>query len=242
MLRSAAIALYRLALHFNQKVFFQNPDDMRLFLRKGLVRPKNQAVLVNGSGVDIDFFHPVPFPANVSFLLIARLIRDKGIYEYAEAAQRVKKRFPEVQFYLVGWLDSNPNCINEKDLQNWQTTGVIKYLGRLNDVRSAIEDCMVYVLPSYYPEGTPRTVLEAMAMGRPVITADAPGCKETVQEGKNGYLVPVRDAAGLAQAMERFIEQPGLIEPMGRISREIAVEKYDVRKVNSVILNAMELT
>jgi glycosyltransferase involved in cell wall biosynthesis len=127
-------------------------------------------------------------------------------------------------------------------LQNWQKTGVVKYLGRLTDVRTAIEDCMVYVLPSYYPEGTPRTILEAMAMGRPVITADAPGCRETVQEGKNGYLVPVMDAASLAQIMERFIEQPDLVQQMGQVSREIAVEKYDVRKVNSVILSAMGLS
>lgn len=129
----------------------------------------------------------------------------------------------------------------KKDLNLWIADGIIDYLGKLDDVRPAITASSVYALPSYYGEGTPRTVLEAMAMGRPVVTTDAPGCRETVREGENGFLVPVKDVKALACAMERFILRPELIEKMGRRSREIAVEKYDVHKVNAVIMKTMGL-
>lgn len=237
---NGAVALYRLALRYNRHVFFQNPDDLRLFLEKRLVHFPGQAVLVNGSGVDVDAFRPASYPKTISFLLIARLIRDKGIYEYVEAARRVRGRFPEIRFRIAGWIDPNPNAIDRDDLERWRKEGVVEYLGRLTDVRPAIANCSVYVLPSYR-EGTPRTVLEAMAMARPVITTDAPGCRETVQEGRNGFLVPVQDVASLVEAMERFVEQPRLVEKMGRVSREIAVKKYDVRKVNRVLLETMGL-
>ena len=240
MVGSMASGLYRLALRGNRRVFFQNPDDLALFLKKGLIRSHLQAVLINGSGVDIEAFQPAPFPSKLSFLLIARLLRDKGVYEYAEAARKVTDKFPEVRFRLVGWIDPNPYAIHKDDLQAWQQAGIIEYLGRLSDVRPAIADCAVYVLPSY-SEGTPRTVLEAMAMGRPIITTDAPGCRETVVEGVNGFLVKVRDTEGLAEACERFIQDPGLIRSMGMKSREIAVNKYDVKKVNKLILETMGL-
>jgi glycosyltransferase involved in cell wall biosynthesis len=198
--------------------------------------------MINGSGVDLGAFRPAALPqGDVSFLLIARLLKDKGIREYVEAARQVRAQYPRTSFHLVGRLDQgNPAGISARELHDWQTEGVVEYLGRLDDVRPAITATSVYVLPSYR-EGTPRTVLEAMAMGRPIVTTDAPGCRETVRHGVNGYLVPVRDADALAQAMARFVEEPGLIAAMGRESRRIAEEKYDVHKVNRVILQAMRL-
>lgn len=232
--------LYRLSLKMNCKVFFQNPDDRTLFLKLGIVKNQEQSVLINGSGVDVDFYWPIPFPKKISFLLIARLFKDKGIREYVESARIVKRKYPDIDFRLVGWIDENPASISEDKLQSWIKDGIIEYLGKLSDVRPAIAGSSVYVLPSYR-EGLPRTVLEAMSMGRPVITTDASGCKETVEEGRNGFLVPVRNVGALVEAMERFIEEPELIVRMGQESRQVAVDKYDVRKVNEVILETMDL-
>ncbi|MBT0653122.1 glycosyltransferase family 4 protein [Geomobilimonas luticola] len=232
--------LYRAALRHNRRIFFQNPDDRDLFLSLKLIKSE-QVVIVNGSGVDTDYFQRVSLPVCPAFLLIARLLNDKGIHEYVEAARVLKRTFPMATFALAGWLDENPACIKHAELQSWIDEGLINYLGRLDDVRPALAASSVYVLPSYR-EGTPRTVLEAMAMGRPIVTTDAPGCRETVKDGDNGYLVPVKDATALAAAMEKFILQPELIERMGRRSREIAEEKYDVHKVNSVIMHHMGLS
>ena len=232
--------LYRLAISGNKRVFFQNPDDRDFFIKSGLLRDFEQIALINGSGVDVDFFQSASLPERVSFLLIARLIKDKGILEYVKAARVLKAKYPQTRFRLVGWIDEGPQGISSADLEFWVKEGAIEYLGRLDDVRPAIADASVYVLPSYH-EGTPRTVLEAMSMGRPIITTDAPGCRETVQEGRNGFLVPVRNAETLAERMERFIEHPELIARMGEESRRIAVEKYDVHKVNAVIMDVMGL-
>lgn len=139
---------------------------------------------------------------------------------------------------MVGWIDDNPDAIKQTELDAWVAEGVVEYLGRLNDVRPAIADCSVYVLPSYR-EGTPRTVLEAMAMGRAIITTDAPGCRETVVNGDNGFLVPVKAVDELVAAMLRFVEQPLLAAQMGIRSRQIAEEKYDVHQVNAVMLKEM---
>lgn len=233
--------MYRAGLRGSPAVFFQNPDDVALFQALGIV-DEEQAVLVNGSGVDLEHFAPAPISRRPpSFLLIARLIREKGILEYVEAARLVKRSHPQATFRLVGPLDSNPTAVSENELAAWRREGVVEYLGKLDDVRPAIAASSVYVLPSFYREGTPRSVLEAMAMGRPVITTDAPGCRETVIEGENGFLVPPRDPAALAEAMSRFLEQPELASRMGAASRQIAEARYDVHKVNAAMLQAMGL-
>ena len=167
----------------------------------------------------------------------------------------IKKRYPEAGFSLAGALDSNPSSVSQAELNQWKTEGVIDYLGILEDVRPAFADCSVYVLPSYR-EGTPRTVLEAMSMGRPIITTNAPGCRETIAmtsgqlldkgskqiiRGENGFLLPVKNVEKLVQAMEQFIKNPELSRKMGERSREIAVEKYDVHKVNEVMMREMGL-
>ncbi len=240
-MRTMIQPMYWVALRNNTKVFFQNPDDQELFTSMNLVSGCEQCVLINGSGVDIEYYRETPpVTERIVFLLIARLISDKGINEYVEAARRIKQDYPEVVFRLVGPFDSNPSAIPKKKIEKWHDEGVIEYLGKTRDVRPYIAESSVYVLPSYR-EGTPRTVLEAMSMGRPIITSDAPGCRETVIESKNGYLVPVKDVDGLVQALERFILNPKLISMMGKESRKIAVKKYDVRKVNATILETMGL-
>ena len=240
-LRSLAQGLYRLALRRVDKTFFQNPDDEALFRRLGVLTPPAISVVVNGSGVDLTEYAMVPVPAAPRFLLIARLLGDKGVHEYAEAARCLRRQHPQARFSLVGWIDDSPDAIAQRELDGWVAEGALEFLGRLADVRSAIAAASVYVLPSYH-EGTPRTVLEAMAMGRAIITTDAPGCRETVMEGDNGLLIPVRSVPALVEAMERFIAEPGLAERMGRRSRQVAEAKYDVRKVNAVMLREMGIS
>jgi glycosyltransferase involved in cell wall biosynthesis len=231
--------LYRAALGRAHKVFFQNPDDEQHFRALGILPARIASVVVNGSGVDLDVyrFHPLPDSQPV-FLMIGRLLGDKGVREYVEAAHRVKASFPHARFQLVGWIDENPNAVSQAELDAWVGSGDIEFLGKLADVRPAIQASSIYVLPSYR-EGTPRTVLEAMAMGRPVITTDAPGCRETVVDGDNGYLVPVQSVDALERAMRRFIDDPTLAARMGSRSRAITETKYDVRKVNQAMLGEM---
>ena len=234
-------ALYRLALKRASKLFFQNPDDLALFRQLHMLPSAVPSTIVNGSGIDLDQFAETPLPeGRTHFLLIARLLTTKGIGEYAAAAQAIRDRHPGAQFHLVGGTDVNPDAIPLEEVRAWQEDGTLVWHGEVNDVRPHIAACHVYVLPSYR-EGTPRSVLEAMAMGRPIITTDAPGCRETVADGDNGFLVPPQSVAPLAKAMERFIDQPELIARMGRRSREIAECKYDVRLVNAQMLREMEL-
>lgn len=233
--------LYRFGLSSNRVVFFQNPDDLRMFIEGRIVTETNHPTLINGSGIDLDFYAPAPFPPTISFLLIARLLRAKGIGYYAEAAKQLKTRYPQAKFVLVGWGDNSHRGVPAIEVDHWVSQGWIDYLGPRTDVRPSIADASVYVLPSFYGEGVPRSILEAMAMGRPIITTDAPGCRETVQSGKNGYLVPLHDSVKLAEAMERFIVDPASIPIMGAASRHLAEEKFDVRAVNRTIMQSLGL-
>ena len=231
--------LYRISMRRVEKVFFQNPDDETLFQNLGIIKTSDQkSVVVNGSGVDLKKFNIASFPKKIQFLLIARLLGDKGVREYFKAAKAVRKNHPDIKFGLVGWIDNHPDAISKKELDESIDAGDIFFYGRMDDVKPAISESSVYVLPSYR-EGTPRTVLEAMAMGRPIITTDAPGCKETVKDGINGYIVKVKSSQALVEAMLCFIEQPELIESMGNSSRKIAEEKYDVDKVNKHMMIEM---
>ncbi|WP_287962129.1 glycosyltransferase family 4 protein [Alcanivorax sp.] len=240
LLRALIQQLYRFSLSRNRLVFFQNPDDEALFRQLNLLKPAIPSRVVNGSGVDVAEYALSPLPETPSFLLIARLLGDKGVREYAQAAALVKQRFPDVTFRLVGWIDDNPDAISQAELDAWIAAGSIEFMGKLSDVRPAIADSCVYVLPSYR-EGTPRTVLEAMAMGRAVITTDAPGCRETVVDGRNGFLVPVQDVSALSESMIKLIENPEQVAAMGARSRQMAEEKYDVHKVNKAMLKEMGL-
>lgn len=238
--------LYKMALKKTTKVFFQNTDDQALLTKLGILTSNIPSVVVNGSGVNTEYYYHAPLNKNengqfqISFLMVARLLKDKGIREYFEAAKIVKQQYPDVIFNLAGGLDENPTAISKDDLDIVVNAKVINYLGKLSDVRSAILESNIFVLPSYR-EGVPRSTLEAMSMGRSVITTNAPGCKETVIDNKNGFLVDVQSVDGLVSAMLKFVEHPELIDLMGLNSRNMAVNKYDVVKVNDHMITEMQL-
>ena len=284
MVKGAVRLLYRQSLRRSHVVFFQNTDDRDEFRRLGILSDGSEArdtpsklpkvLVISGSGVDLDHFAAnvrlPPTTGEMTFLLIARLLRDKGIVEFREAAKCLKPRYPLARFQVLGPYDSNPAALTEAEMNAWAREGEIEYLGESTDVRPYLVACDVYVLPSYR-EGTPRSVLEAMATARPIITTDAPGCRETIRqrsqlpsaaacggitvngrgsgsatrgtsvvEGENGFLVPVRDACALAAAMERFMLAPDLVREMGRKSREYAEDRYDVHNVNAVIMGEID--
>jgi glycosyltransferase involved in cell wall biosynthesis len=221
-------------------IFFQNKDDLFEFRKNIRFRPCQQFALVNGSGVDLEYFRQQPMPENFSFLLAARLISDKGVLEYANAARYLKGKYPYIKFFLAGWFDQTPYAIKKALVTEWQQEGTIEFLGHVEDIREALKNASVFVLPSLR-EGTPRSVLEAMASGRPIITTDAPGCRETVREGINGFLIQPKNEYALRLRMEEFVKRPGLLPVMGEASRKIAEEKYDVHMVNDIIIKGMQL-
>jgi glycosyltransferase involved in cell wall biosynthesis len=233
--KAAATFLYRLALDRSDEIVFQNPDDEALFRKLGLIARECRTRMVAGSGIDLDHYAPAPLPRKPAFLMIARLLKDKGIREFAEAAKWLKADHPEVPIALVGRLDPSPDSLTKAELDALIACG-IDFKGELSDVRPAIAECSIYVLPSYR-EGTPRSVLEAMAMGRAIVTTDAPGCRQTVTDGENGLLVKPRDATSLHDAMERFVREPGLAERMGPASRRLAERRFNVNQVNADLMS-----
>lgn len=230
---------YRIGMKKCSKIFFQNQDDVEVFTN-GKIIDKSKVVLIDGSGVNLDKFTVQPMPDTFGFLCIARLIRDKGVYEYLEACRIVKEKHPEIRCLLVGPFDTNPSALKKEELQPYIDGGTIEYFGEQADVRLYLAQCNVYILPSYR-EGTPKTVLEAMACGRAVITTDAPGCRETVVDGENGYLVPVKDVISLVEKMEYLIDSPETVSQMSLKGRYIAEKKYDVRLINNTIIYTMKL-
>ncbi|MFT4850999.1 MAG: glycosyltransferase involved in cell wall biosynthesis [Sediminicola sp.] len=231
--------LYRASLKETKGVIFQNPDNQQVFIENKLV-DKVRCSLVNGSGVDLSRYEKTPLSKELNFLLIARLLGDKGIREYAQAAEVVKKKYPDATFNLVGPEDPSPDGISVDEVNSWHCSGVINYHGGTDDVRPYLEQSNVFVLPSYH-EGMPRTVLEAMSMGRPILTTNVPSCKETVINGENGWLVEKANAEELAEGMIWFIENQGEWQRMGDKSHEMAIEKFDVHKVNQELLKIMGL-
>lgn len=242
-LRFLVTRLYRLGIGCCTKVFFQNPDDLKDFVDFGILKDSSKSVRTNGSGVDTNRFAKQPLPnGDPVFLFIGRLLTEKGIAEFVEAASLLRQRWPQARFVAVGPHDQSlPHSVRETDLHAWKQAGVVEFVGGVKDVCPWLAKCSVFVLPSYYREGTPRSVLEAMSVGRAIVTSDAPGCRETVLPGKNGFLVPPHKALSLAEAMERFLLNPSLIFEMAEASRTIAEEKYEVSKVNRVIMKAMGL-
>lgn len=234
LLQALMQKLYAVATKSNDRVIFQNPDDRDDFIAAGCLADPGKAVLVNGSGVDTNHYAPQPLPDAPVFLMIGRLLISKGVREYAEAALSILQERSDCRFMLAGFIDEGPDAISRAELDRWIEGGIC-FLGSLDDVRPALADASIYVLPSYR-EGTPRSVLEAMSMGRPIITTDVPGCRETVTEGVNGLLVPERNVEALAVAMRALADNAGLRERMGQLSRQIAVEKYAVDEVNDALM------
>lgn len=228
---------YSFSMRKNPAVFFQNMDDEEIFRKNRIVR-KQKIVRLPGSGVNLRRFDILTFPKQFAFLCVSRLIRDKGVYEYLEASRRMKKENPNVRFLLVGPYDSNPFALTPEELKPFIDDGSIEYFGEQEDVKPFFAQCSVFVLPSYR-EGTPKTNLEAMACGRAIITTDAPGCRETVVNGENGYLIPIRDVDALCAKMKVFIEQPQLAQTMGKCGRKKAETTFDVQIVNERICKTM---
>lgn len=238
--RFFASILYWIAFKYSKSIFFHNKDDIDLMVDAHLTS-KNKCVLTLGSGIDMDDYPSAEMPEKVSFVLISRLLKAKGIVEYITAAQKVKQVFPEVMFKLVGPTDPNPTGIEFSKIQTFIDNGVISYYGNQSDVRPFIRESSVLVLPSYR-EGLPHTVLEGMSIGRAILTTDVPGCRETVVNGENGFLVRPYSSDELAEKMIWMIKNPERIREMGRKSLLLVKENFDVKKVNRIILNTMNLS
>ena len=235
--------LYRISQRRAYRVFFQNPDDRQLFIDSRLVDPARTALLP-GSGVDLVRFAPRESACGdtVRFLLIARLLWEKGIGEYVEAARALKRDGAEAECQLLGFVeDDNPRMASESQVRAWEAEGVVRWLGSCDDVRPHIAQADCVVLPSYYREGTPRSLLEAAAMGKPLITTDAPGCREVVDDGGNGFLCHPRDWQSLYHVMTRMLAlTPEQRDIMGRRSREKMEREYDEQIVINAYLEAVE--
>ncbi len=235
--------LYRLSQKNANQVFFQNTDDKELFKREKLIPENVPQDVIPGTGINTDHFNVRPYPESnpVTFLLIARLLWDKGVGEFVEAARQIKLEFGDVRFQLLGFLDvSNRTTISRDQMQIWIKQGIIEYLGETDDVRPYIADADCVVLPSYR-EGLPRTLLEAAAMGRPIIATDVTGCREVVQNGVNGYLCKARDANDLAEKMKDIIMlSTGERKEMGLKGREKVERYFDEKIIVEKIINRIE--
>lgn len=241
ILKRLVIKQYTNNLRRNDEVFFQNKDDAQLFSELGITSQANSHVLP-GTGIDLDQFKPAPQRNEaideVRFLFIGRMLKDKGIYELVKACYALRKRDVRFQCDLLGPIDDNPRGILRKELMAWQQKGLVNYHGEVSDVRSLIKKSHVFVLPSYR-EGLPRAGLEAMAMGLPVITTDVPGCREIVDDGKNGFLIAAEHSTPLMKAMKKFIDDKSLIQSMGNRSRVICKERFSVEIMVDMVRSAM---
>ena len=228
-------ALYRLSFVPAAKVFFQNEDDLRLFILSGLISGSKTERLM-GSGVDLTRFGPSRLPClnlenndQIVFLLVARLIWEKGVAQFVDAARSLKQKYPGVRFQILGKdPEEGTGGVTYVDLESWSSEGVIEYLGVTDNVPDVLTRVDCVVLPSYYREGVPRSLIEAAAMGRPCITTNTPGCRDVVKEGENGWLCVPRDAHDLAEKISMFINAaPEKKHQMSLASHRIAVEQFD---------------
>lgn len=239
-LRWVVSLMYASALSRASKIIFLNKDDLNDFISKGLVSEIN-TIKLGGIGVDLNEWAVEPsVTEKITFLLAARLIREKGIIEYVKAARQIKARYPNTRFILLGGLDANPSGLKKNEVESWVNEGILEWPGHV-EVKPWLAQASVFVLPSFYREGVPRSTQEAMAMGRPIITTDAPGCRETVEEGVNGFLIKTRDYEALMVSMIKFIEQPNLVNTMGLESRRLAEERFDVNVINARLLTILQV-
>ncbi|MDH0318262.1 glycosyltransferase family 4 protein [Aeromonas caviae] len=237
--------LYKYALKYPRIVVFLNKDDRDEFILRGLV-DESKTLLFPGEGVDLDFFHPsdqsvMKTDGELCFLLIARLLWDKGIGEYVEAAKKIRSIYPNVKFQLLGDVQANnPSAIDHNLLSEWIDEGILEYLGTTDDVRPIIMQSDCVVLPSYR-EGVPRTILEAAAMAKPIIVSNVPGCRDVVQHGNTGLLCQARSVMSLTCALTEFIKMPSEQRiSMGNAGRQFIASNFDEKKVNDIYLNLIE--
>lgn len=236
ILKNIASWLYKISLISADKVVFQNIDNLNYFVSSGIVKT-DKCHTVDGSGVDLDFYKYVPVKiaeGRIIFLMVARLLGDKGVREYVSAAIKVRSKHDNVEFRLLGGLDDSKDSLSQLELQQIVKEPAVEYLGETEDVRPYLESSSVFVLPSYH-EGLPRSALEAMSIGRMIVTTDVPGCREVVEEGVNGLLVAPSEVAPLVAAFEKIIENPSSIKTSGENSRAIALERFCVNKINRIM-------
>lgn len=236
IIRAVLFHQYRKALKVTKKIFFQNNDDLQYMVGKKLIKSKENCVVVNGSGVDLNEYTYMELPLTPTFLFVGRLIKDKGILEFLSASEQLKKEYENIKIIVVGPVDTNPTAISSEHLKYYVKNKIIDYYGELEDVKPAIKESAVLVLPSYR-EGTPRSVLEAMAMGRIILTTNAPGCKETVRNGYNGFLVEPKNITQLYEKMKDIVINYENYKFMGMNSRKYAEEKFSVEEVDKKIIN-----
>ena len=232
---------YKIAFKYNKKVIFQNKDDVEEFVNRKYLK-KDKCEIVDGSGVNMERFKRNPLPSGNIFLMVSRILKQKGVREYFEAAKIVKQKYPEAEFLYVGAEDKTQAALNLDEVrEEFLDTGIVNYCGESNDVPSYIAKSTVFVLPSYYREGVPRTLLEALSMGRPIITTDTVGCRETVRDGVNGYFVPIKDSKALADKMIYLIEHRDILQKMSDASYEYCKKRFDVNIINKRMLEIMEI-
>ena len=245
IIRFIQISLYRIVFPFLDKIIFLNSDDPYDLIKKNRIYHKKDVISILGPiGLDLKDYPYSSWDSNkpMTFIFVARLLAEKGIYEFIEAAKIVKEKHLNILFKVIGGLDlNNPYGLSQDDLDSLIQTGIIEYPGFVKNVNEHIASSAVFVLPSYYREGVPRSTQEAMAIGRPVITTDVPGCRDTVIDGVNGFLIPKWDVKALVEKMCFFIENPDQINIMGKESYKIACEKFDVDKVNKKLFEIMEI-
>ncbi len=239
--RTLATRMFRSACRHHDRVFVQNPDDRSDLLESRIVDEESKIVMTAGSGVDLSAFPSMPIPDRPIFLMLARLLESKGVRVLIDAAKKLKEHCPDATVRIGGMEDPGSGGVPMSEIRNAHDNGIIDYLGYVEDVKQALADCSVYVLPSWYGEGVPHSILEAMATGRPIITTDHRGCRETVEAGRNGTLVPVRDSRALFQAMLSMAEDPQGRREMGNASRVLAESRFDAREVAAVMLDNLSL-
>ena len=243
LIKKIQVFLYKTSLPQLDQLIFLNPDDPKDLLEKHAIHVKNVEVL-GGIGLNLQDYPYQPL-SNIhlplKFLFIGRLLKEKGIHEFVQAAKMVKKIYPDTEFTVLGAIDHhNLGALQQTDLDTLISSNIIQYPGHVSNIKDWIADSHVFVLPSYR-EGVPRSTQEAMAIGRAIITTDVPGCRETVVDGLNGFLVPKWDPEALAKKMIYFIEHPEQARLMGAESYKIAVEKFDAEKVNQRLVNILGL-
>lgn len=240
ILRVITGILYKTAFFFCKKAIFQNWDDMELFVKKRYI-PKKKCEKIDGSGVNMERFAFSGLPSEKTFLMISRIIKEKGVFEFCEAAKVVKEKYPEARFVILGGYDKSIGAVKPEELSKYTEGGIIEIPGEVKDVAPILKGCYAFVLPTYYREGIPRTILEAMASGKPIITTNWVGTKEAVEDGVNGFLVPIKDSEKLAERTLELIENPEMAEKMGKSSFEICKEKFEVGIINKNMLKIMNI-
>lgn len=234
--------LYKISVRKNKVIIFQNNDDHQLFLDRKVISKHQKVDFVSGSGVNLHqfTFKEKEVSAGVSFLLVARLIKEKGIGLYMEAAEILKEKYPKAEFHLIGPTETTPTAISKEKLNFLHKAGTIIFHGHQSNIKEHLHNNDIFVLPSYYREGLPRTNLEACACGNPIITTDSVGCRESVIEGVNGFLIEPQNLEALIKPMEYFINNPDKIREMGINSRKYAEERFDVNIINNDLLELIK--